>query len=113
MTLTPEQEARTHIDVALQDGGWIVQDRAEDLDATAYGIADNRTGEIVGWDQDALRGLLSVLQAEDAWRASATRTLRSRPCSPRPRTGTRRARPSSSPSCSRPGSGSAAPSRST
>jgi len=44
----------------------VVRFIGSDLDATAYGIADNRTGEIAAWDEDALRELLSVLQAEDA-----------------------------------------------
>ena len=37
-----------------------------DLDATAYGIADNRTHEFAEWDQGALAKLLEELRAEDA-----------------------------------------------
>jgi ParB-like chromosome segregation protein Spo0J len=37
-----------------------------DLDAIAYGIADNRTHEFSGWDAPALARLLDQLRAEDA-----------------------------------------------
>jgi DNA modification methylase len=37
-----------------------------DLDAMAYGIADNRTHEFAEWDQGALAKLLDELRAEDA-----------------------------------------------
>lgn len=36
-----------------------------ELEAVAYGIADNRTHEFSAWDQAALGGLLRQLQAED------------------------------------------------
>ena len=37
-----------------------------DLDATSYGIADNRSGELAEWDEPALGKLLKQLQSEDA-----------------------------------------------
>jgi len=37
-----------------------------DLDAVAYGIADNKTASIAEWDEPALAKLLAQLQAEDA-----------------------------------------------
>ena len=37
-----------------------------DLDAVAYGIADNRTATFATWDEPALAKLLAQLQAEDS-----------------------------------------------
>ena len=37
-----------------------------DLDATAYGLADNKTHEYSAWDEPALARLLAELRAEDA-----------------------------------------------
>jgi DNA modification methylase len=37
-----------------------------DLDAAAYGVADNRVHEFSTWDESALGEILSVLRAEDA-----------------------------------------------
>ena len=37
-----------------------------DLDAVAYGIADNRTAEYAEWEQDSLARLLEKLRDEDA-----------------------------------------------
>ncbi len=59
----------TRLKAALQLGTErvpVVRFEGTDLDATAFAIADNRTGEIAEWDEDALRELLAVLQAEDA-----------------------------------------------
>jgi hypothetical protein len=44
----------------------VVRFEGSDLDATAYGIADNRTAEFAEWDQPALAGLLEELRSEDA-----------------------------------------------
>ena len=38
----------------------------DDVTATAYGIASNRTGELAGWDEEQLVRLLRELDAEDA-----------------------------------------------
>lgn len=49
--------------------GWssirVVKTSLENAEATAYAIADNRTGELAGWDDDALAAQLSALQIED------------------------------------------------
>jgi len=37
-----------------------------DLDAVAYQIADNRTGELATWDEAALSSMLTALREEDA-----------------------------------------------
>ncbi|HGY91960.1 MAG TPA: DNA methylase [Planctomycetes bacterium] len=37
-----------------------------DLDATAYAIADNRTGEFASWEEEGLTRLLTQLREEDA-----------------------------------------------
>ena len=39
MTLTPEQEARRHIDMALEAAGWVIQDRTEMNLAAGPGVA--------------------------------------------------------------------------
>ena len=39
MTPTPEQEARQHIDAALEAAGWVLQDRAEMNLAAGHGVA--------------------------------------------------------------------------
>jgi len=44
----------------------IVWFQGTDLEATAYGIADNRTHEFSRWDEPALAKLLEELRAEDA-----------------------------------------------
>ena len=50
--------------------GWteidVVVTELEDLEAIAYAIADNRTGELAGWDEATLATLLEGLRAEDA-----------------------------------------------
>jgi DNA modification methylase len=55
---------------AMKALGWTACDIVEldltDLQATALGIALNRTGELATWDEDTLARLLSELQAEDA-----------------------------------------------
>lgn len=38
----------------------------DDIEATAYAIADNRTGEFAEWDQPSLAALLTELREEDA-----------------------------------------------
>ena len=49
--------------------GWdsinIVKTVLEGSEATAYAIADNRTGELAEWDEEALAKQLSALQIED------------------------------------------------
>jgi hypothetical protein len=37
-----------------------------DLEATAYGVADNKTAEFAEWDNEALGAILQQLRAEDA-----------------------------------------------
>lgn len=44
----------------------VVRFEGSDLDAVAFGIADNKTHEFAGWDEPALAELLTALQAEDA-----------------------------------------------
>jgi len=44
----------------------VVWFEGSDLEATAYGIADNKTSEFAEWDTPALAKLLSELRAEDA-----------------------------------------------
>ena len=44
----------------------VVRFEGSDLEATAFGIADNRTAEFAEWDQPALAELLGELRAEDA-----------------------------------------------
>jgi DNA modification methylase len=44
----------------------VVRFHGSDLDATAFAIADNRTGEKAEWDDPALANLLEELRAEDA-----------------------------------------------
>ena len=39
MTPTPEQEAREHIDDALEAAGWVIQDRAEMNLSAGQGVA--------------------------------------------------------------------------
>ena len=50
--------------------GWVECDVVEvdvdDLEATALGIALNRTGELAEWDEKTLASLLDSLKAEDA-----------------------------------------------
>ena len=49
--------------------GWdsinIVKTELDGVNATAYAIADNRTGELAEWDNEALAKQLSALQIED------------------------------------------------
>lgn len=56
--------------VAMRELGWRECDVVElpmgDLEATALGIALNRSAELATWDDDALGKLLTELQAEDA-----------------------------------------------
>jgi hypothetical protein len=40
--------------------------RGSDIDAVAFGIADNRTATFASWDEPALAKLLAQLQAEDS-----------------------------------------------
>ena len=44
----------------------VVWFEGEDLEATAYAIADNRTAEFAEWDDQALADLLNELRAEDS-----------------------------------------------
>ena len=44
----------------------VVRFSGTDLEATAYGIADNRTHEFSDWDESALADLLKILKEEDA-----------------------------------------------
>jgi ParB-like chromosome segregation protein Spo0J len=44
----------------------VVRFEGSDLEATAYGIADNRSSEFATWDEPALAELLEALRAEDA-----------------------------------------------
>lgn len=43
----------------------VVWFQGTDLDAAAYGIADNRTSEFATWDEPALGAILEALRAED------------------------------------------------
>ncbi len=56
--------------VAMQKLGWtdcdVVEVELESIEATALGIALNRTAELATWDEPALAQLLSSLQEEDA-----------------------------------------------
>ena len=56
--------------VAMKELGWDECDVVElpmgELEATALGIALNRSAELATWDDDALGNLLTELQAEDA-----------------------------------------------
>ncbi len=56
--------------VAMQKLGWtecdVVELEINDLDATALGIALNRTAELAEWDNPALARLLEQLREEDA-----------------------------------------------
>ena len=49
--------------------GWdsinIITTELDGVNATAYAIADNRTGELAEWDEEALAKQLSALQIED------------------------------------------------
>ena len=55
---------------AMRGLGWtecdVVEVELDDLQATALGIALNRTGELAEWDLPALGNLLESLQASDA-----------------------------------------------
>jgi ParB family chromosome partitioning protein len=56
---------------AARSLGWthvaaIVVDET-DLDAIAFGIADNRAAELAEWDRDVLANLLAELQADDSF----------------------------------------------
>ncbi len=55
---------------AMKQLGWSKCEIAEldidDLNATALGIALNRTAELAGWDEPGLTRLLEQLRAEDA-----------------------------------------------
>lgn len=44
----------------------VVRFEGSELDALAFGIADNRTGEVAEWEDEALRKLLANLAAEDS-----------------------------------------------
>ena len=56
--------------VAMKALGWrecdIVELEFSDLDATALGIALNRTSDLAEWNEDALAQILATLRAEDA-----------------------------------------------
>ena len=56
--------------VAMRQLGWtecdVVELDVDDLEATALGIALNRTAELAEWDSEALGKLLESLQSEDA-----------------------------------------------
>ncbi len=56
--------------VAMKALGWtqadVVRLEVDDLQATALGIALNRTAELAGWDEPVLAQLLEELQVEDA-----------------------------------------------
>lgn len=56
--------------VAMRKLGWrecdVVELEVDDLQATALGIALNRTAELAAWDEVTLTRLLQELQAEDA-----------------------------------------------
>ncbi|MBK8172778.1 MAG: DNA modification methylase [Sandaracinaceae bacterium] len=56
--------------VAMKSLGWaecdIVELDISDLEATALGIALNRTSELAEWDEDALASILAALKTEDA-----------------------------------------------
>ncbi|MEM7232841.1 MAG: recombinase family protein [Planctomycetota bacterium] len=56
--------------VAMKKIGWtdadVVEVDIDDLDATALGIALNRTGELAEWDEETLAKLLSNLKEADA-----------------------------------------------
>ncbi len=60
--------------VAMRELGWpecdVVEIEADEVTATALGIALNRTAELASWDLPALGALLESLQAEGAHRAS-------------------------------------------
>lgn len=62
--------------IAAKDLGWshiaAIVVNESDLEATAYGIADNRTAELAEWDDAALVQTLAQLQKEDASAAIAT-----------------------------------------
>jgi DNA modification methylase len=55
---------------AMRSLGWrecdVIEFECNDVQATALGIALNRTGELAGWDGPALGALLESLRAEDA-----------------------------------------------
>ena len=55
---------------AMRELGWgecdVVELELSNLDATALGIALNRTGELASWDEAALGRLLSELRAQDS-----------------------------------------------
>ena len=44
---------------------WIVRSHLTVDDATAYGIADNRTADLAKWDEEVLRTTLARIAAED------------------------------------------------
>ena len=54
---------------AAKELGWssiaVVHSHLKDTDATAYGIADNRTAELAEWSDNTLGALLSSLQSAD------------------------------------------------
>tara|TARA_R110002167_G_scaffold43625_4_gene131610 strand:+ start:105 stop:1400 length:1296 start_codon:yes stop_codon:yes gene_type:complete len=54
---------------AARSLGWdsinIITTELDGVNATAYAIADNRTGELAEWDEEALAKQLSALQIED------------------------------------------------
>ena len=59
----------TRLKAALELGAAavpVVRFTGSDLDATAFGIADNRSHEFAEWDEAALGKLLNELRAEDA-----------------------------------------------
>lgn len=55
--------------MAAKEMGWpsiaIVRTTLDGIDATAYAIADNRTGELAAWDEPALAKIMRDLQRED------------------------------------------------
>lgn len=54
---------------AAKELGWdeidIVRTDLKGSELTAYGLADNRTGELASWDMEALTAHLDALKAED------------------------------------------------
>lgn len=54
---------------AAKELGWdeidIVRTALKGSELTAYGLADNRTGELASWDMEALTAHLDALKAED------------------------------------------------
>jgi len=62
--------------IAMRALGWsecdIVRSNLKGSEATAFAIADNRTAELAGWDDEALAQQLAALQIEDEALALST-----------------------------------------